>query len=302
MHSFWASAPKLPNVRKVVPRWAQRLVGRGHDSGEFPLLQDTRTPSWEPAPLPDETVVTNALARGCSCHEQIEAVATALVCAGNEDEELTRVICGFSCSGNTQVLMMTAVIMGSAAVTQTLGSLVAGSEALLEDSIAMLIDLGSYVSAMLAENVKTTSVRLAVPGLSLVALGYVAARGLRDSVGYLAHGSGGKDDVDPWIVLLFSAWCLVLDLLSMGAFAYNRFLNGLAGNPINMMAAFAHVAADTVRSVATCVEAVLILSGDAKPASADAWATLSISVAISVGIIYPFFHWCRGLVGILTRP
>merc|ERR1712107_904761 len=121
---------------------------------------------------------------------------------------------------------------------------------------------------------------------------YVTSGSLQEALETISTGSSDDDDVNPWIVFFFSAWCLVFDTIAIVAFLKNA---RHGASPINMIAAFAHTTADFVRSAATCVESVLIIYWHVDGGLADAWATVAVSAAIYVGLLYPAAEWCRAL-------
>jgi len=234
--------------------------------------------------------------RGCACNEGLEELVAAVVLGDKTDEEATRRICGCTCSGNTQVLCLASFLFTTITALQVIGALVAHSDALLTDAIAMAVDTVTYLLSLVAENVPQVWLKIVVPGLSMVALMYACTSALQESVPHLIGGSDDAD-VNPYIVLFFSAWCLLLDLVVIVAFCRNaRGQKGMG--TINMLAAFSHVAADLFRSGATCVESLLIMGFHVDGGKADAWATVVISVVIVLGIVYPAFEWCKSVVDV----
>jgi hypothetical protein len=70
---------------------------------------------------------------------------------------------------------------------------------------------------------------------------------------------------------------------------------------VNMCSALAHVLADSLRSVTTVVESVLILTFGTDPSRTDSWATLVISLSIIAGASSALVQWACSCRGYLCR-
>jgi len=232
--------------------------------------------------------------RGCACNEGLEELVAAIMIGDKTDEEATRIVCCFKCSGNTQVLALASLLFTTITVCQLFGALVAHSNALYTDAIAMAVDTTTYLLSLVAENTAQVWIKLVVPGFSMAMLLYTTVSAMQESITHLA-GATADDDINPYIVLGFSGWCLLLDVVVIVAFCRNA-KGQFGGKAITMLAAFSHLAADFVRSGATFVEAVLIIGFSVDSNNADAWATIVISVIITLGMLYPAVEWCKAVL------
>jgi len=123
---------------------------------------------------------------------------------------------------------------------------------------------------------------------------------LQEAIGKF-NGAGDDDDVNPYIVLGFSLWCMCFDFFVLTAFFQNqRKTKGNASVPINMLAACAHVAADFSRSVTTLVESMLIMLFEFDGTTTDAWACVVVSSFILLGTLLPIWKWWKAVREVLS--
>ena len=71
---------------------------------------------------------------------------------------------------------------------------------------------------------------------------------------------------------------------------------------VNMCSALAHVLADSLRSLTTIVESVLIMTFGMDAARTDSWATLFISLSIIFGTSSALVQWTLGCWRYLCQP
>jgi len=237
------------------------------------------------------------VAPGCACDANMQSLARALILKDGSDS--TRVICGFSCSGNMQVLILTLALFGTVTSAQTVGAIVAHSEAMLADSCAMWVDCMTYMLNILVEACEGSrfhsGFRIAIPAVSLATLIYATVSVLQTAIGTLSGSDGGDDDdVNPYIVLGFSFWCMTFDFVAISAFVRNhRNSKNKGGLPINMLVACAHIAADFWRSVTTLTESILIMVFNFDGTNTDAWSCVVVSCIILLGTSFPIWEWLK---------
>jgi len=233
---------------------------------------------------------------GCACDANIQNLAKAIVL--KDGSECTRSICGLCCSGNMQVLVLTLALFGTVTAFQTAGAIIGHSEAMLADSCAMWVDCMTYLLNIVAEACKGRwfhkHLQVAIPAVSLSTLIYATASVLREAISTLSGSDSGDDDVNPYIVLGFSLWCMCFDFIALIAFLRNqRKSKDKGGVPINMLVACAHVGADFCRSVTTLTESMLIMVFSFDGTSTDAWSCVVVSCIILLGTIFPIWEWLK---------
>lgn len=141
--------------------------------------------------------------------------------------------------------------------------------------------------------------QLTVPMLSLSVLTVLTAMSATEAIETIQHAGDPPDPddvpVSPWIVWCFGFFGLLFDCISIYAFCRNkRSKEGCGGQlPVNMLAAFMHVAADFVRSATTTVEGIFLIAefppginGD----QVDAWSCIVITAVIAVAILYGLYE------------
>jgi len=251
--------------------------------------------------LPSEA--DNDCVHGCGCDANIQSWAKSLILKdGRAEEDITFTVCGARCNGNMQVLSLTLGLFGTVTAFQTVGALVAHSEAMLADSCAMWVDCMTYALNILAEACQgrwfEKYLKTAIPAISLTTLIYATTCVLQDAISELKgeEGDDDDDDVNPYIVLGFSLWCMCFDFTALVAFFRNhRRSTGKSGVSINMLVACSHVAADFCRSVTTIVESMLIMVFKFDGKITDAWACVVVSMVILLGTLFPIWKWLRAV-------
>lgn len=243
-------------------------------------------------------------AQCCACNETLHEVAKKVI-IGQSDPERTRTICFMKCTGNMQVLAFTMTLFATVTSVQTVGAVMAHSEALLADTMAMWVDCLTYLLNIVAEAFAGSRfhqpLQLAIPAVSLSTLVYATTSVMFEAMDTITgpKDDSGGDDVNPYIVLAFSCWCMVFDGASLCAFVHNHKRSG-AHFQLNMTCAAAHVTADLVRSVTEMVEVVLILGFGFDATLTDAWSGVIVSITILLGIVFPLSKWCLAVVSFLA--
>jgi Co/Zn/Cd efflux system component len=227
---------------------------------------------------------------------------------------------------NVTLLSVAFISFSLFSIVQLMFSIVAGSSALLGDSVAMMVDAFTYFVNWYAEREKaryfkenafntiTSASELArrkrflrleiIPSLlSVVALLTVTIIVLNDAVhvimidSHRAQSQQGTPDLD--IMMILSICNLAVDLINVicfyrggGLLGYATVSHSQGGKQanLNMCSAYTHVFADTLRGVA-----VLAAAGIAKvvpnvtPEIADATAAIVVSIVIAFTIM-PLLH------------
>lgn len=209
-----------------------------------------------------------------------------------------------------------------------MAALIANSDALLVDAMSMLVDTATYVGNLCAEQYGSGVVsELLASGASLAVLYGVAMWGAVEAgIDLASPEESGNGAVLPGIVLAFGLWGMAFDVLSCWGF-YRWGLDSLVsgsgacddskvglseardiaadelpsvpGNngeqkpSMNMRSAILHVGADFLRSLTTVVEGAAVLSGGSDARTADAAATLIVSVTILAGGCGAGASWLR---------
>jgi len=199
-------------------------------------------------------------------------------------------------AGNVVVLILTTFLFALITAVQFyFGGVVTHSAALLEDCWCMLVDALSYFLNIWAElapaNLKR-KLQLTVPIISLsvlTGLTIYQVLGAFDTIKECHDGCDG-DGVKPIIVWTFGFVGLVFDIISIGAFCWNRKKQTQKGLPVNMLAAFMHVGSDFIRSLTTTIEGAIMFNPNVNTDLIDAWACVIITVCVVAAIMYGLFE------------
>jgi len=174
---------------------------------------------------------------------------------------------------------------------------IANSLALLGDAAAMIVDAFTYLGNLLAIRYArgkggASLVTVAGPFVSAIALTGVMIYVLIDAIQELTES--GDDDVRLKIVLAFGIANLLLDVVNLVAFwafpeAYKAILTFTDPDALdedgglNVRSALTHVLADTYRSIAVIVSAVLAMQvKSVSPSKADAVGAIAVELPIIV--------------------
>lgn len=200
-----------------------------------------------------------------------------------------------------RALAVTAFLFFTISVAQTVGAVVANSEAMMADVISMYVDTLTYFLNMLVEVCDSPRWRLRleliVPAVSLTALVYFTVQQLRESLSTLREWpQAAGDDVSPSIVFGFAAWGLLFDALSLWAFMRN------GDRQVNMKSALMHVGADFLRSGTTLVDSALIAVFPFDSVKMDAWSSIVVSAVILLGAAHTFWEVIHDVISYMNKP
>jgi len=203
------------------------------------------------------------------------------------------------CNGNVKVLVLTSALFITITVVQYWAAMIARSEALKADCISMAVDAMTYFFNIACELTAGTRVHrpltMIMPTISLTVLVYFTQDVVQESLGTLRQSEKTDDgEVNGAIVLVFALFGLLFDIVSIVAFYRNR-RRGEGGAQVNMMTAFAHVAADFARSTTTLVESIIIALFPLDGVATDAWAALVVSAIILVGAVAAFIELLKDI-------
>ena len=228
---------------------------------------------------------------------------------------------------NQTVLMITCISFFLFVVGEVIGAIAANSWSLLGDAAAMSIDVMSYGTNMVAERIKSNQpevppktqmlLEVVIPLISVTSLIGVTIYVTVGAVGDIITRPG-DDDVDIFMLWLFSSLNAVVDIVSAYMFYakgrdvfYERIPdNGedvedddayhvLEGDEeeviqrkltpehknLNMMSAFTHVGGDTLRTLSVFVAAAIATASSVPGYLCDAWAAVFVSLTIVITIM-----------------
>ena len=181
------------------------------------------------------------------------------------------------------------------AVAEMTYAFVANSLALLGDAAAMIVDALTYVMNLIAirhtKRGSKSAMVLLGPFVSALALVGVMIYVLIDAIQELV--GPGDGDVELFIVLFFGLGNLALDLLNLVLFwafpdAYRAILTFTdpdvleQDGGLNIRSALTHVMADTYRSVAVVLCAVLAMLFPISPSHSDAVGAIVVEIPVVV--------------------
>eukprot|EP00039_Didymoeca_costata_P033191 m.41166 g.41166 ORF g.41166 m.41166 type:complete len:271 (+) comp9740_c0_seq2:135-947(+) len=213
---------------------------------------------------------------------------------------------------NTFLLLVAMVSFTAFALAEIVAAFVSHSESLLGDAATMVIDGITYAINLWAEtakkgksDVQKLKIDTIAPAVSTVALIGVTIYVMRDAIERLKNENGDDQDVNVTVMWIFAAVNLVLDFGNIIMF-FMKKVDGRwkldcsscrtcgkdedAPDNLNMLSALAHVAADTLRSVAVLFAGLFAQISPADDDNqADAIGAVIVSVAI-VGSIFPLTY------------
>ena len=133
-------------------------------------------------------------------------------------------------------------------------------------------------------------VQLIASGFSLLVLLGVSAWFFAEAIVDIVDPDEAGGEVDPWIVFSFALLGLIFDASSLLAFYCwgSSLLGELDPETLNMGSALMHVLSDSLRSVTTLVESLLIFGFPSVSSNLfDAWATLIVAGLVIVATAPP---------------
>eukprot|EP00040_Diaphanoeca_grandis_P004536 m.29223 g.29223 ORF g.29223 m.29223 type:complete len:271 (-) comp16059_c0_seq1:114-926(-) len=213
---------------------------------------------------------------------------------------------------NKKLLWIAMVSFSLFAIAELIASILSNSEALLGDALTMMVDGVSYGVNLWADKAKidkSDSERLKIdliaPAASITALLAVTVYVTVEAVTEINLSKDAEPDVDATVMWSFASVNLVLDFLNLGLFLVKKtdagkyylscsalrcFKPGNARDTtketdLNMLSALAHVAADTLRSVAVLIAGIAADENYIDSSRADAIGGIIVSVAIVLSIL-----------------
>lgn len=219
--------------------------------------------------------------------------------SGSDTEESSS-----KCSGNVKVLLATFSLFMTITVAQLFGAFLSNSLALLADAVSMGVDSLTYLFNICAEcrpseHNSREQDRLISSGFSLIVLFGVTMTFVVQAVQRLLNPVVTDGEViDAHIVFGFALVGLLFDAISFGLYISNRRKaqqDPASAKTLNMDSAMLHVLSDSLRSITTLVESLLIWLGHLNAGETDTWSSLIVSTAIILGSIRTFVKWCFSL-------
>lgn len=199
-------------------------------------------------------------------------------------------ICGFA-SGTLSVLIIVNVVL---TVAQLTCGIMANSLSLIGDAVLMGMDGVSYGISLYVERRKAViqdQARIdrhgamfsaALLGATTCIISVDSIRRLLPSKEDVDGGAGDEIEVDSNMMFGFTTVNLVADVVIFLMSWYCGTLSVVTDGDenLNMVSAFAHLAADTVRGVAVLLCSTLAIVGVVDPVSADAYCSLFVCLFV----------------------
>ncbi|GBG34835.1 Hypothetical Protein FCC1311_110572 [Hondaea fermentalgiana] len=224
-------------------------------------------------------------------------------CKSNDEAAVHRV--------NMFLLLLVCILFGGFAIAQMIFAIAGNSLSLIGDSSCMIVDAVTYGLNMIAERLKVRGVtertrlrlELFIPFVSMCGLIATSIYIIDDASATISAGPLADDSTDDIIMIIFSSINLGIDVVSMFFFVRARGCCGFRTvdevtppdaepssirnrSNMNMCSAYTHVTADTMRSSAVVVAAIVSIKGENVHAGiADAWAAVAVSIIIFLSMI-----------------
>jgi len=211
---------------------------------------------------------------------------------------------------NTTILKAVGFLFGTFALSELSAALIVHSLALLADALTMIVDSMTYLLNMVAERKKKSGasdytvlkMEFYIPLISVVTLLGVSVFTLNEAVNTIrdSDDTSGTNEFKDTTVLVFASVNLAIDIMSMFFFARVNKLFGydttdssdyseIQSTPrsnTNMCSAYTHVIADTLRSIAVMIAALLSLENESVNSEvADASGACVVSVLIFLSVL-----------------
>lgn len=216
---------------------------------------------------------------------------------------------------NIFLLALVCILFGCFAIAQIIAAIIGNSLSLLGDSSSMIVDAVTYGLNMVAEMMKKRGVseivrvrlELGIPLFSMLALIATSLYIIEDAAVTIATvdeiAADEQNVTNDTLMLIFSCINLSIDIFSVTCFArfkaclgfssvdifvdpYNLNMGTKRKGNTNMCSAYTHVIADTMRSSAVVIAAIISITVDTvNPNLADAWAAITVSLIIFISMI-----------------
>lgn len=206
-------------------------------------------------------------------------------------------------NSNITTLVTAFVLFMGIAIVQSVGAVYANSLALLGDATSMGVDAFSFLGNLYAEcnqgSKNGERDRLISSACSVLILMAVTVFFIVDAIKRLLHPVTTMDEaVNPQAVMGFAVMGLIFDIISGVMYCRGRRKNRERiheENPgaaqLNMHSAMLHIASDSIRSITTLIESLLIILGHLNPGETDTVSSLVVSGLILAGCIGTCFEW-----------
>lgn len=208
--------------------------------------------------------------------------------------------CGIVVTRKIKTLSLAFSLFILIASSQLVGALLANSMALLADTASMFLDAATYAVNIYAEcqpkedKALVHKRMLIASGVSFFALLIISSYFLIDAATTIASGKTDGEEVDYYIVFGFAVVGLLFDVASLLPY----YLYGVdqgdhddAAGKMNMCSALSHIVSDTLRSITTLVESLLIWFGHINGDLADEYAAVIVSSLIIAGLGKSIYEW-----------
>lgn len=206
------------------------------------------------------------------------------------------------------LLILVFIWFGLFAIAEIVASSIANSLSLMGDAACMIVDSATYGMNMGAETCKRKGVsekrrlklELFIPLVSMLALMGTSCYVLDDATQTIrAGGTFGTSSTNANIMLIFSCVGLAMDFISVFSFTFIQGFMGFelkdkhgdnqgieVASNTNMCSAYSHVLADTGRSIAAIVAAVVAMTcPNVNAGLSDAWGSVVITIIIFLSLI-----------------
>ena len=221
-------------------------------------------------------------------------------------DTLERSGCCSSVNSNLRTLLITFTLFTTITSAQVAGAILANSMALGMDCVSMGIDSLTYVGNIYAECRPHSGTkkrdRLIASFVSVSVLIVITGTVIKEALDIILDGGDGEDDdVNAWIVFGFALAGLLFDMVSLLSYFCSKEDPDMddaarADSKLNMASALLHVGSDSLRSMTTLVEAILLWTTNYNGTFIDAWASLIVSGLILLGALGTFVAWVKEVV------
>jgi len=224
------------------------------------------------------------------------------------DDEDSEARSSARCCGtrNLRVLWLILVLNTSFAVAQMVGASLANSLSMFSDSGSMLVDSISYLANIVMENAKNKYGKEASKGkealtslFSVILLLIVTGLAIGGATERLNEPDASSETVDGGFVMGFSLGNLFIDIVMCASYILqvrhkivraDKEVLTKARDELNMVTAFTHLFADTLRTITGVVAGALELQVDADAAQIDSVATYIVCSLILFAALFVVYE------------
>lgn len=180
-----------------------------------------------------------------------------------------------------------------------MAAIAANSVSMMSDSGSMLVDSFSYIVAIGTERRKIKhgleASKLIEAMCSLISVGLlitVTSVTMSDAINRLngLEEDDGEDEVTGELVVIFSGLNLLMDVVMCTNYWYQLRGGGSNAKQLNMVAAFVHLFADTMRSLTGVVAGSMEIKNKEDSVKIDANATFMVCFAILLAATFVLYE------------